>query len=249
MDMWKYYDITHRNHMICNPTSEAKLSELMDLVLLDRGRQVVDVACGKGEFLIRLAEKYGVRGLGIDRSPYYLEEARRRHATGGGDVTFLEIDGADFTPDTADCFQMASCLGASFVFGGYRQTLERLASMVEDGGWVVSGEPYWRREPVSEYLEVLQCTRNDIGTHLENVRTGEGLGLDLTYTIVSSKDDFDRYEALQWYATDTYKRTHPEDADVPALLNQLTAYRDAYLQWGRDTLGWAIYVFRRSLVD
>ena len=89
----------------------------------------------------------------------------------------------------------------------------------------------------------------DIGTHLENVRTGEGLGLDLTYTIVSSKDDFDRYEALQWYATDTYKRTHPEDADVPALLNQLTAYRDAYLQWGRDTLGWAIYVFRRSLVD
>ena len=140
-------------------------------------------------------------------------------------------------------------LGASFVFGGYRQTLERLASMVEDGGWVVSGEPYWRREPVSEYLEVLQCTRNDIGTHLENVRTGEGLGLDLTYTIVSSKDDFDRYEALQWYATDTYKRTHPEDADVPALLNQLTAYRDAYLQWGRDTLGWAIYVFRRSLVD
>ena len=246
MDMWKYYDITHRNHIICNPTSEAKLSELMDLVLLDRGRQVVDVACGKGEFLIRLAGKYGVRGLGIDRSPYYLEEARRRHATGGGDVTFLEIDGADYRPDAADCFQMASCLGASFVFGGYRQTLERLASMVEDGGWVVSGEPYWRQEPVSEYLEVLHCTRNDIGTHLENVRTGEGLGLDLTYTIVSSKDDFDRYEALQWNAADMYKRTHPEDEDVPSLLKQLTAYRDAYLQWGRDTLGWAIYVFRRS---
>ncbi len=93
MDMWKYYDITHRKHIICNPTSEAKLSELMDLVLLDRGRQVVDVACGKGEFLIQIAEKYRVRGLGIDRSPYYLEEARRRHAIGAARSHFSKSMG------------------------------------------------------------------------------------------------------------------------------------------------------------
>ena len=246
MDIVKYYDITHGKHLICNPISEAKLDELIDLILLDRGQSVVDIACGKGEFLIRLAVKRGVRGLGVDRSHYYLEEARQRHAKSGGDVTFLEMDGAAFTPDGDDRFQMASCLGASFIYGGFSQTLRELASMVEEGGWVISGEPYWSREPPEEYLRALQCTRVDFGTHLENVRTGEDLGLDLSYTLVSSKDDWDRYEALQWYAADLYRRAHPEDEDVPELLAQLTSYRNAYLEWGRDTLGWAIYVFRRS---
>ncbi len=140
MDIWKYYDITHKEHLICNPTSEKKLDELIDLILFDPGQKAVDFACGKGEFLIRLAGKHGVRGLGVDRSHSYLEEARSRHAKAGGDITFLEMDGAAFRPDNDEGFQMASCLGASFVFGGYRQTLQRLASMVGNGGWVISGE-------------------------------------------------------------------------------------------------------------
>jgi hypothetical protein len=30
MDMWKFYDITHREHVVCNPTSEEKLARLVD---------------------------------------------------------------------------------------------------------------------------------------------------------------------------------------------------------------------------
>ncbi len=29
--MWKYYDITHREHVVCNPTSEEKLARLRSL--------------------------------------------------------------------------------------------------------------------------------------------------------------------------------------------------------------------------
>lgn len=63
MDMWKYHDITHREHVVCNPTSEEKLTRLVELLRLPTGAQVVDIACGKGEFLIRLAEAYGIRGV------------------------------------------------------------------------------------------------------------------------------------------------------------------------------------------
>ena len=28
MDMWKFYDVTHRDHVICNPTSAEKLGHL-----------------------------------------------------------------------------------------------------------------------------------------------------------------------------------------------------------------------------
>lgn len=56
MDMWKFYDITHREHVVCNPVSEEKLARLVALLRLPTGAQVVDIACGKGEFLIRLAK-------------------------------------------------------------------------------------------------------------------------------------------------------------------------------------------------
>ena len=56
MDTWKFYDITHREHVICNPTSEEKLTRLVELLRLPPRAQVVDIACGKGEFLMRLAE-------------------------------------------------------------------------------------------------------------------------------------------------------------------------------------------------
>jgi len=78
MDMLKFYDITHREHVVCNPMSEEKLARLVDLLRLPAYGQVVDIACGKGEFLIRLAEIYSARGVGIDISPFYIAHAERR---------------------------------------------------------------------------------------------------------------------------------------------------------------------------
>lgn len=49
MDTWKFYDITHREHVVCNPTSEEKLARLVELVQLPRDARVVDIACGKGD--------------------------------------------------------------------------------------------------------------------------------------------------------------------------------------------------------
>jgi hypothetical protein len=54
---------------------------------------------------------------------------------------------------------------------------------------------------------------------------------------------------LQWYATAEYVRSHPDDPDVPGLLCQVAKERAAYLRWGRDTVGWAIYVFRRRIPE
>jgi hypothetical protein len=135
-------------------------------------------------------------------------------------------------------------LGASFIFGGYKATLAALAEMVKHGGWIVSGEPYWRQEPPSAYLERIACKRDTFGTHLQNVEAGEKAGLYLAYTLVSNENEFDNYEGLQWYATDNYRRAHPADPDVSELVAKVEEYKEAYLRWGRGTLGWAIYVFR-----
>jgi len=246
MDTWKFYDITHREHVVCNPMSEEKLAHLVGLLRLPSGAQVVDIACGKGEFLIRLAEAYAPRGVGVDLSPFFIADAARRleaRASGAG-ITFTQMDGASFKPDEPHSMDLASCIGASWIFGGHERTLEALIDMVRPGGWVIVGEPYWRQEPSVEYLEALECAREDFGSHSSNAQAGERLGAELVHTIVSSKDDWDRYEGLQWFATAEYARAHPNDPDVAEVLERVSKERAAYLRWGRDTLGWAIYVFR-----
>jgi SAM-dependent methyltransferase len=246
MDMWKFYDITHRGHVVCNPTSEEKLARLVDLVQLPAAARVVDIACGKGEFLIRLAEAYGVCGVGVDLSPCFIADADRRlraRAPEAG-ITFTQMDGADFKPDKPHSLTLASCIGASWVYGGYAGTLDALIGMVEPDGWLIVGEPYWLREPSDEYLRAVELTSDAFGSHADNVDAGERRGLELVHTLVSSKDDWDRYEGLQWYAMADYARTERDDADLPELLERVAKGKSAYVRWGRDAVGWAIYVFK-----
>jgi SAM-dependent methyltransferase len=249
MDTWKFYDITHREHVICNPTSEEKLDRLVELLRLPADVRVVDIACGKGEFLTRLAKAYGVHCVGIDLSPFFVAEAERRLKSRAPDAqaVFLEMNGADFEPDETYSFAVASCIGASWIYGGHAGTLDALTRMVMPGGWVIAGEPYWLQEPSEEYLQASGVAREAFGTHADNVVMGEQRGLDLVHTFVSNKDEWDRYEGLQWYATIDYARSHPDDKDLQELLRRVTKERATYLRWGRDTVGWAIYVFRRRI--
>lgn len=246
MDVWRFFDITHREHVVCNPTSEEKLARLVGLLRLPAGARVADIACGKGELLIRLAEAYGVRGVGVDLSPFFAAEARRRLRERVPDaaVEIREMDGADFRPDEPRSLTLASCLGASWVFGGHAGTLDALAGMVAPGGWLVVGEPYWRREPAAEYLAAAELARDTIGTHADNAEAGESRGLELVSTIASSPDDWDRYEGLQWLAAAEHARRHPDDADLPELRERVAREKRAYLRWGREALGWAICLFR-----
>ena len=135
MDIWKFFSITHREHAVCNPLSDEKLARLVGLLRLPAEARVVDIACGKGEFLIRLAEAYGIRGTGVDISPFFIADAERRlqERARGAEVVFRQMDGADFRPEEPHTLAVASCIGASWVFGGHEATLDALSGMVEPG--------------------------------------------------------------------------------------------------------------------
>ena len=93
MDMWKFYNITHSEHVVCNPTSEEKLGRLVELVQLPTDARVVDIACGKGEFLIRLAEAHGARGVGVDASPFCIADAEKAQSAGAASGSRLHPSG------------------------------------------------------------------------------------------------------------------------------------------------------------
>lgn len=247
MDMWKYFGITHTDHTVMDPMSLSKTQELVDLLRLPEGGRVLDVACGKAEFLCLVAEQYGVTGTGIDLSPYTIKAARLNvQARGLADrIELLHLDGGKYEPDTPESLDLASCIGASWVYQDHRGTLEAMKKMARPGGLVLVGEPFWMTDPAPDYLKLTGNSPDLCGSHHENAAIGEDVGLTLLYTLVSSPDDWDRYEALQWQAAELYAAQNPDDPDVEALLRSVHRNRDAYLRWGRDCLGWALYLFRK----
>jgi SAM-dependent methyltransferase len=247
MDIWKFYAITHRDHRLMNPASESRLQVLIEsLRLLPRAR-VVDVGCGKGEFLVRLAQAHDVVGTGIDISPYCVADATRtqQERAPTAALTFVQADGASVATES-QTFDLASCLGASWIFGGYLGTLKALSAITVEGGWVLVGEPFWRIKPAADYLRASNLEPDTFGSHASNVAAGTSLGLSIAYGAVSTPEDWDRYENLQWHAAQQYGREHPDDPDLPEVMDRVGRHRSAFLRWGRDTLGWALYLFRRG---
>jgi ubiquinone/menaquinone biosynthesis C-methylase UbiE len=245
MDIWKFFSVTHGYHVVCNPMSTEKLDELIGLLKLNPGSAVLDIACGKGEMLTRLAERYEVSGVGVDISPYFVKDTKQKlqERAPGAQIEILNMDGAHYNPDRL--FDLAMCIGASWVYKGHQGTLRALKAMTKPGGLILVGEPFWLKEPDDGYLAAENHTRDMFGTHYENVLVGEHEGLLPLYTMVSNQDDWDRYETLQWYAAERYARDNPDDPDVSEVLVRAAHGRTNYLRWGRDTLGWALYLFRK----
>jgi trans-aconitate methyltransferase len=244
---WKFFDITHKYHTILNPSSPEKLDRLVSLFRLEPDAKVLEIATGKGELITRIIEQYGVSGVAVDLSPDFSKLARARFAERipAADITYLEMDGADYRPEEPESFDLTLCLGASWIWNGHRGTLEALKAMTKPGGLIAVGEPFWLQEPSPEFLKMVDYEKETFDTHYENFKTGEALGLNLLYTIVSDDYDWDNYYSLYWYAGDEYTRTHPDDPDLPEFKKWLADGREQYLRWERDAMGWAIYLFRK----
>jgi SAM-dependent methyltransferase len=247
MDMWKFYDIQHRDHTVMDPMSLAKTHEMIELLDLPAGGRVLEIACGKGTFLCLVAERYDVTGTGVDASPFTAADAKRNVEAKGLEkrLRIVHMDGAAYEPPEPASHCLASCIGGSWVYHGHRGTLQALCSMTRPGGLILVGEPFWKKEPDPEYLSMTGLALEQQGTHPGNVTTGEELGLSFLYSVVSSEDDWDRYEGLRWRAAERHAAAHPDDPDNDELLSKSRSDRNAYLRWGRDCVGWAMYLFRK----
>lgn len=245
MDLYKYSFISHSDLAYCNPVSVAKMEMLMGQMELEKGMRVLDIGSGKAELLIRLIERYQVRAVGIDHSPYFMHEARQQaeERIPAGQLELHETNIATF-PIEPHSFDLAICIGACDIFGGYEKTLQTLTQYVRDGGQILVGDGYWKREPDPAYLAAFGGKREEFRSHAENVAIGIAQGLVPYYALTSSEDDWDYYEWLHSSAIERYALHHPDDPDVPLMLERIRAWRDVYLRWGRDTLGFALYLYQ-----
>jgi ubiquinone/menaquinone biosynthesis C-methylase UbiE len=246
LDRQKYSTIGHTDHRLCNPLSEAKIDSIFSLIPLTSNDMVLDVGCGKGEMLIRLAERYAMRGMGIDINASFLAEARQNANTqlGNHQLEFIEkpAEAVEIAPHS---IALGMCIGSTHAYGTLEATLTALAKVVRPGGHILVADGYWKIPPAPEYLEVLGATEDEMGTHADNLQKGIDAGLIPFYSTTSSEEEWDNYEGLYGRAIQRYAYQYPEDADSVEMQTRIQAWQIAYHRWGRATLGFGVYLFLR----
>ena len=248
MSPHEFSAIAHRDHAYCNPIAAAKIERMLELVSLVGDASVLDLGCGRGELSLKLVERFQARVTAVDISSPMLDAVRQRAQACGAleRLRLLEIDIADFKPDP-ECFDLTAMLGGGGIGGGIAGICTALAGWTRRGGYVLIGEGYWVQPPAPEYLAHLEATDDEFRDHRGNVQAGVDAGLIPLHAFVASPDEWDEYEWKYSRSIERYALEQPGDPDVPAMLERIRRWRDGYLRWGRDTLGFGVYLFHRPV--
>jgi SAM-dependent methyltransferase len=237
----RYHVIAERDHELQNPTTPEKLRLVGELLRLRPETRVLDLACGRGGPAVVLASSFGCRITGVEREPAFVAAARTRVAEAGLDdrVEIVQADARAYAL-SADDWDVALCLGATFVWDGLPGTLNALVTAVGPGGRIAVGEPYWRT--------AVPAPPDDLGyvSLSETVVRFEGAGLAPVGVVAASLDDWDRYESLHWRAVEEWLAENPDDPYAAALRREHDGNRCHYLEFQREHLGWAILVGRKA---
>lgn len=247
MDRNKFSLIAHRDHVYSNPISEQKMDKIIGYASLQPDHKVIDIGAGKCELLIRLIEKYDCSGTAVELYEGAIAQAKKKaeNRIASGRIQFIEKDAREAIEGFAPAsFDMGICVGSTHAFGGLDATLAALKKCVKKGGYLLIGEGYWKQKPSQDYLYALGAGETELRSHFENVKAGEDAGLIPLWASVASEDDWDEYEWLYSMSIENYCHEHPDDPDIGAMLAKIRTWRRTYLQWGRDTLGFALYLFR-----
>ena len=242
----RYFIVAERDHELQNPISEEKLLLLGRRLRLDSSSRVLDIASGRGGPALLLAQEFGCRIEGIEIAPeFHTAAVERVGAAGLSELVSFRLGDASQEELEAGAYDVAMCLGASFVWGSLAGTLDALEPTVRAGGHVVVGEPYLRSLPVPEEYE----EGHGPYTTLEGTVAIMDSGTLRTISVIaSSDDDWDRYETLHWRAVEEWLAENPDDPDAADIRARHENYKRAYLRYGREYLGWAILVGRKAAI-
>ena len=243
MDIPRIFTVTESGHRIHNPFTPEKFATLGAALRLERGTSVLDLGSGSGEMLCTWARDHGITGTGVDMSPLFTEQAKRRAEELGvaGRVTFIHGDAAGYVSDEE--VGVAACVGATWIGGGVAGTVELLARSLASGGIVLIGEPYWRRMPPTE--EVAKgCLARSIADFLglpELLASFGRLGYDVVEMVLADQEGWDRYEAAKWLTMRRWLEANSDDDFAQEVRARLTSEPERYAAYTREYLGWGVF--------
>ncbi|MDQ0194253.1 class I SAM-dependent methyltransferase [Paenibacillus wynnii] len=247
MEQDQFSYIGHSRHKFNNPMSEAKLDQVLSLLQLEADAHVLEIGSGQGELSRRLVHQYNTELHAVEISTYAIEEAKKRTSENAPEsrIHWIQQDAATYLSSVEDGFyDVAICVAACHALGSMEGTLRQLSRVVRPGGSILIGEGYWKKKPDPSYLGALGSEENELLRYDSTVLLGERFGLTPLWASVASEDDWDRFEWNYSLAIEQYCQNHPEDPNIKEMRNKICDWRRTYLTWGRETLGFGLFLYR-----
>jgi SAM-dependent methyltransferase len=240
MDFFDLVNISERYIELVNPSSQEKVGAIGRVLSLTSETRIVDFGCGYGEVLAQWAVAYGISGTGVEIREHACQRAVKKmnERDLSERIEIICCNAAEYEYEEK-AFSAGICLGASFIWGGFRNTILGMKPAVEDGGRLVIGEPYWLRDQVPPEYKASEPT---VHHEWELLQIAQEEGYDIEYVVRASHDDWDRYEADNWYALVCWIEENPEHPERQEVIDHLHSDQELYFKYTREFLGWAMYV-------
>ncbi len=233
MNRQRYSNIAHTRCEFACPVSLWRASELLVSAGVAEGKTLLDIGCGFGAWTT-LASNRSI-SIGVDYNEVSVERARR----GPTSATFIIGTAKDIDRSK---FDVILCIGSTHALGGIEATLEFCQTRLNSGGKLVLGDGFWARKPDLAYLEVLGAGESDFTTHAENAARVSRAGYHLLHSCYASQEEWDNYEGRYRSSMLEWCENNPLDPDAEEFRAQSDRWYNAYLLYGRDTLGFGFYV-------
>ena len=232
---------------IDNPISKANLDKIVDFLSLKQKSKVIDLGCGRGEFLLCLAEKYNATGTGIDISESRITEAKAEsnRRKNGHNIRFTVGDVQKYQIPEMGTYDLVGFVGSSYYYGSFKRALQYAIRIVHRTGKIIIGHPYWYATPTDKYCKDVGDSPGTLKYLHEYASNAMKMGLNVTYVFTSSRQEYDHYFAEAW-------RDMKLDMETKSLKEQLTLRKQLnadwirHLKWIRNIHGWAIYIFEKN---
>lgn len=243
LDIPRIFTISESEHRIHNPFTEEKYATLGRVLRMKPETRILDLGSGSGEMLCTWAREHAITGVGIDMSQLFSEQARCRAEELGvsSRVQFIHNDAAGYVAEQK-C-DVAACVGATWIAGGFAGTVELLAQSLKPGGIMLIGEPYWRQLPATD--EIAQACGvsllADFLTLPGLVSAFDDLGYDVVEMVLADQEGWDRYEAAKWLTMRRWLEANPDDDFVAEVRAELTLSPKRHVTYAREYFGWGVF--------
>ena len=238
-----YHQISEANHRHMNPFSAEKIQLIGEICGLRPEQTILDLACGKGEMLCQWSSRFGIKATGVDSQAPFLDVAKQRseELNVSDRLSFVQAEAAGYLKEHTETFDLVSCIGATFVGGGFSGTLAIMKPARKGSdSLLLVGEPFWLQPPPAD-----ANTGWGESSSLESIlEQSENADLEIIEMVLANDDDFDRYEASQWKAISDWLHDNPNAAVSQEYSEQMKKRRLNYLRNARSYLGWGIFVLR-----
>ncbi len=227
---------------VLSPTSPDQLRTVGKVMGLSDHSAVIDFACGYAEALRIWAREFGIRGTGIDSHGFLCRRARLRVDEEGlhDRVRVIEADGTSWGSGFRE-FDVAACIGAEWMWGGFGPAISSLERFVRVGGRILIGAAFYHTKDVPQ--ELLEY-EGELATPEEMLATIRAQGCELEYMTRSGSAEWERYVCSGWHDLLRWLEDNPSTPERSAIMDAFYRGQDMYVKYRSEYQGFALYILR-----